>query len=56
MEDKKTIKLLRLYLDSISIVNYDISESDDSLGHLIVLKISKDDPRIGILLGVGGTH
>jgi hypothetical protein len=56
MEQKRTIELLKLYLDCIEIKNYNISESSDSLGYLIVLKIPKDDPSVGILLGKGGSH
>jgi hypothetical protein len=53
--ETKSSQLLKLYLTHIGISS-SITESDDSLGHLMVVNIPKDNPSVGILLGRGGSH
>ena len=54
----KTTTFLIAYLTAIDIDSsaYELKENQDTLGYLISLSISKDNPKVGILIGKKGRN
>lgn len=56
MNDTATVKFLESYLKCIGIEDFKIEASQDDIGYLITLELTKSNPKIGILKGKKGRN
>jgi hypothetical protein len=56
MEETTTVKFLDFYLRCIGITDFNITANQDDIGYLVIVEISKNNPKIGVLKGKNGKN